>query len=73
MQVVLNLPDMNVKQDELKILLAIKLLEEEIISLGKASEIAGYSESTFSEIILKKGVSPIKYDDLDLQEEFANA
>ena len=70
MQVVLDLPDVNIKKEELKILLAIKLFEEGIVSLEKAAEIVGYSEQTFSKILLKKGISPIKYDDLNLKEEF---
>ena len=73
MQVVLDLPDVNIKKEELKILLAIKLFEEGIVSLGKAAEIVGYSEQTFSKILLKKGISPIKYENLNLKEEFANA
>jgi predicted HTH domain antitoxin len=73
MQVVLDLPDVNIKKEELKILLAIKLFEEGIVSLGKAAEIVGYSEQTFSKILLKRGISPIKYDDLNIKEEFANA
>jgi predicted HTH domain antitoxin len=73
MQVVLDLPDVNIKKEELKILLAIKLFEEGIVSLEKAAEIVGYSEQTFSGILLKKGISPIKYDNLNLKEEFANA
>jgi len=73
MQVVLDLPDVNIKKEELKILLAIKLFEEGIVSLEKAAEIVGYSEQTFSKILLKKGISPIKYDNLNLKEEFANA
>jgi len=73
MQVVLNLPEINVKVEDLKVLLAIKLLEEGIISLGKAAEIVGYSERTFSEILLKKGISPLKYENLDLREELENA
>ena len=73
MQVVLDLPDVKIKKEELKILLAIKLFEEGIVSLENAAEIVGYSEQTFSEILLKKGISPIKYDDLNLKEEFANA
>jgi predicted HTH domain antitoxin len=73
MQVVLNLPEINIKIEELKLLLAIKLLEEGIISLGKASEIVGYNEKTFSEILLKRGIFPIKYEDLDLREELENA
>ncbi len=73
MQVVLDLPDINIEMEELKMLIAIKLLEEGIISLGKASEIAGYKESTFAEILLNKGIPPIKYENLDLKEEFDNA
>lgn len=73
MQVVLDLPDVKIEKEELKILLAIKLFEEGIVSLEKAAEIVGYSEQTFSEILLKKGISPINYDDLNLKEEFANA
>ena len=48
------------KEDEVKLLLAIKLFEEELVSLGKASEISGYSEKTFAEILLRKGISPLK-------------
>ena len=73
MQVVLDLPDVNIKKEELKILLAIKLFEEGIVSLEKAAEIVGYSEQTFSKILLKKGISPIKYENLNLKEEFVNA
>jgi predicted HTH domain antitoxin len=65
MHVVLNLPDINIKIEELKLSLAVKLLEEGIISPGKASEIVGYNEKTFSEILLKRGISPIKYENLD--------
>ena len=73
MQVVLDLPDVKIKKEELKILLAIKLFEEGIVSLENAAEIVGYSEQTFSEILLKKGISPIKYENLNLKEEFVNA
>jgi len=45
----------------------------EIISLGKAAEIAGYSEKTFSEILIHRGISPIKYKDIDPKKEFNNA
>ncbi len=65
MQVVLNLPDINIKIEELKLLLAVKLLEGGIISLGKASEIVGYNEMAFSEILLKRGISPSKYENLN--------
>ena len=68
-----RLPEINLSEDELKLLLAIKLFEEELISLGKAAEIAGYSEKAFAEILLRKGIPPIKYEKLDLKRELRNA
>ncbi len=73
MGISLNLPEMSIKEDEVKLLLAIKLLEDGIVSLGKAAEIAGYTEKTFVEILLHKGILPIEYTGLDLDEELRNA
>ena len=72
MGISVNLPDMNIKEDEIKLLLAIKLLEEETVSLGKAAEIAGYTEKAFVEVIVHRGVAPLKYTDLDLGKEMQN-
>ena len=72
MSISVNLPDMNIKEDEIKLLLAIKLLEEGTVSLGKAAEIADYSEKAFVEVLGHRGVSPIKYIDLDLDKEMRN-
>ncbi len=73
MSMSVNLPDMNIKEDEVKLLLAVKLLEDGIVSLGKAAEISGYSEKAFVEILLHRGISPIKYTDLDIDREIKNA
>jgi predicted HTH domain antitoxin len=73
MGISVNLPEMNIKEDELKLFLAMKLLEEGIVSLGKAAEIAGYSAKAFVEILLHKGISPIKYSKLDLEKELQHA
>ena len=73
MNIKIEIPDINLKEDELKILLAIKLLEEEIVSLGKAAEIAGYSEKAFSEILIHRGIPPVQYKDIDLEKELKNA
>jgi len=73
MKIHIEIPDVNVKEDELKILLSIKLLEEGMVSLGKAAAIAGYSEKAFSEILIHRGVPPIRYEDLDLNRELENA
>lgn len=63
MKVTLDLPDINIKDDELKMLLAIKLLEDGMVSLGRAAEIAGYSENAFAEILLHRGISPVRYEE----------
>ncbi len=68
-----NLQEMNIKEEELKLLLAIKLFEEGAVSLGKAAETAGYSEKAFVEVLIRRGMSPIKYSELDLDKEARNA
>ncbi len=73
MGISVNLPEMNIKEDEVKLLLAIKLLEDGIVSLGKAAEIAGYSEKAFAEVLLHRGIPPIKYSKFDLDKELKNA
>ena len=73
MGIFFNLPDLNIKEDELKLLLAVKLLEDGAVSLGKAAEIADYSEKAFVEVLIHRGVSPIKYSELDLDREMRNA
>jgi len=73
MGISVHLPEINIEEDEIKLLLAIKLLEEEKVSLGKAAEIAGYTEKTFVELLVNRGVAPIKYANLDLDLELRNA
>ncbi len=73
MELLVKLPDMNIKEDEIKLLLAIKLYEDGIVSLGKAAEIAGYSERAFAEVLIHRGVSPLKYEGTNLDEELRNA
>jgi len=49
-----NLPELNIKEDEVKLLLAIKLLDEGVVSLGKAAEIAGYSEVIIPQAVINE-------------------
>ena len=70
---VLEIPQVNLDDEELKLALAIKLLEEGKISLGKAAEITGFSERSFVELLFKKGVSPVVFEDIDLDKESQNA
>ena len=73
MGMMVNLPEINVKEEELKLLLAIKLLEEGLVSLGKAAAVAGFSEKAFAEILVRRGVPPIGYSELNLEKELQNA
>jgi len=73
MKLLVRLPEMNIREDEVKLLLAIKLLEDRIVSLGKAAEIAGFSEKAFAEILIRRGVPPLKYEKTDLDTELRNA
>jgi predicted HTH domain antitoxin len=70
---ILELPDLNIPEQELKIILAVSLFQQGIVTLGKAAEISGYSQRTFSEILLKKGHSPIQYNDQYLETDISNA
>ncbi len=72
-KICVHLPEINLREDELKMLLSMKLLEEGLVSLGKAAEIAGYSEKAYAEILLRKGVAPIGFDQIDLHKELKNA
>jgi len=70
----LHLPDLEVNDNQLKLLLAIKLFEDELVSLGKAAEVAGLSERTFTDELLKRRViSPIRYENTDPHQDFNNA
>ncbi len=73
MNISVEIPGLNIKEEEIKLLLAVKLFEEGLVSLGKASEISSYSERTFAELLLRKGIAPLKYSDLDIKKEIENA
>ena len=69
----LKIPYVNLEEEELRLALAIRLLEEGKVSLGKAAEIGGLSERFFAELLLKKGISPVGFEDIDLEKESQNA
>lgn len=70
---VLELPDLNIPEQELKMILAESLFQQGVVSLGKAAEISGYSQRTFSELLLNKGTSPLQYDNRYLNSAPSNA
>jgi len=69
----LEIPCLNLEDETLRLALAVKLLEEGKVSLGKAAEVAGFSERSFAEILLKKGIPPVVWEKIDLDEEMSNA
>jgi len=69
----LQLPQLSISADDVKLLLAVALFREDKISLGKAAEIAGFSEKTFADILIRKGIYPIRYEADHLKEDFLNA
>jgi predicted HTH domain antitoxin len=60
---------LEISEDEVRLLLAIKLYELGRLSLGQAAKLAGYSKRTFIELLGKHGVPVVSYLPEELQEE----
>jgi predicted HTH domain antitoxin len=74
MQMTLNIPDAaNISETDAQILFAIKLFEDEKLSLGKAAEAAGLSYRTFYELLIKYGIPVAAYSEEDVKAEIENA
>jgi predicted HTH domain antitoxin len=69
-----ELPDtVNLDVQEAKMLLAVKLHERGILSLGQAAEVAGYSKRTFMELLGQYGGTLFNYSADELAQDTANA
>lgn len=69
-QLVLELP-IEIPIAEAKLLLAAKLFELGRLSLGQAAELAGYSKSTFMELLGSLNVPVFDYPAEELKQELA--
>ena len=70
----IEMPDMvRVNERELKILLATKLYEMEMLSLGQAAKVAGLSKRAFIEVMGHYGVSLFSLSVDELQQDITNA
>ena len=67
-QVTIDLPS-HISSEEARLLLSIKLYEDERISLGKAAEIAGYSKRAFMDVLSNKDIPVINISPEDLDQE----
>lgn len=67
-QVLVNIPD-SMTAEETQRFLALKLFEDQRVSLGKAAEIAGMKKADFMSYASSKGVAVINYSPEELEKE----
>ncbi len=67
-ELTINLPS-GLSQDEVKLLLAIKLYETSKITLGQAAKMSGFSKRSFIEILGKSQIPVFNYSSEELREE----
>ena len=71
---VLEIPDnLELDEKEAKTFLAAKLYEKGDLSLGQAANLAGYTKSTFMELLGNYNVSIFNLSSKDLENDIANA
>lgn len=70
----IELPEaLEISEREVRMTLAVKLYELGKISLGKAAELAGYSKTTFLELLSDYGVSIFQLTQGELMTDIENA
>ena len=70
----INIPDgVDLKSHELSMMLASKLYEDRVLSLGQAAKVAGLTKRTFIELLSKYGVSIFSDSIQDLNSDIENA
>lgn len=73
-KLVLNIPDtLDLDDREAAMLLATSLYEQGKLSLGQAAEMAGYSKTTFMELLSRYNVPLFNYDASELTNDIKNA
>jgi predicted HTH domain antitoxin len=73
-QLALNVPDMlDTTEVDLRGMLASKLYESQILSLGQAAVVAGFSKRAFAEVLSRYGVSLFSQTEEELRSDIANA
>jgi len=70
----IQLPDfINIDTQEIQMLLASKLYEKGVLSLGQAAQMTGLSKRTFMELLGRYQVSVLNYPAEDIMQDFENA
>ncbi|MEC4813374.1 MAG: UPF0175 family protein [Scytonema sp. PMC 1069.18] len=69
MQITINLPDaLQISEADLRTELAISLFQQERITLGTASQLAGLHQIEFQQLIASRGIC-VHYDVEDLEQD----
>lgn len=72
MQITLELPDnLQLTETDLRTELAVALFQQQRITLGTASEIAGLHQIEFQRLIASRGIS-VHYDVEDLEQDLTS-
>ncbi|HHP7243879.1 MAG TPA: UPF0175 family protein [Elainellaceae cyanobacterium] len=72
MQITINLPDdIQVTETDLRQELAVALFQQEKITLGTASQIAGIHQIEFQRLIASRGIC-VHYDVEDLEQDLSS-
>ena len=72
--ITLNIPDSaNIDDKEATTFMAAMLYEKGKLSLGQAADLAGFSKTTFAELLSNYGVSIFNYSATDISNDVANA
>ena len=70
----IQLPDtVNITTQDLQIMLAGKLYENGLLSVGQAAQMAKLSKRAFMELLGHYQVSVLNYSEKDIQHDFDNA
>ena len=70
----IQLPDfINIDTQEIQMLLASKLYEKGVLSVGQAAQMADLSKRTFMELLGRYQVSVLNYPAEDIMQDFENA
>jgi predicted HTH domain antitoxin len=72
MQITLDLPDdLQLTETDLRTELAVTLFQQQRITLGTASQIAGFQQIEFQRLISSRGIS-IHYEVADLEHDLSS-
>lgn len=70
----IQLPDsINIETQEIQLLLASRLYEKGLLSIGQAAQMTGFSKRAFMELLGHYQVSVLNYPAEDILQDFENA